>query len=253
MTANEDAHFYLWHVALALVIFAMMLLIVDVADLDQRISTLFYDPSIHAFPLRDNWVLEKLEHAAAKMAVMLLWLSVLVVWIATHWFPAFKQLRSILLFIFAGMLLSALSVTALRSMSVKHCPYDLQQYGGTLSESIGLFESTQKMVKPGKCRPSGHASAGFCLFAWYFAARRLKQRRLAVYFLGGTVLFGFFLSMGRVAQGAHFVSHCVWSAIVCWFVTLALYEIMLIRQPTVVARVLSSIPKKYRQVPDSST
>ena len=248
MTAKEEAHFYFWHIAVALAVFSLLLLTIEAADLDRRISALFYDPSIRAFPWRDNWLLEKAQHVAATRAVALLGLSVLVVWLATHWFSGFRQLRPVLLFILAGMILSALSVNMLRSVSSKACPYDLQQYGGTVSQSVDLFESTQKGGKPGKCWPSGHASAGFCLFAWYFAARRLSQRRLAAYFFAGTVLFGFLLSMGRVAQGAHFVSHCVWSAIVCWFVTLALYETLLVRQPTA-AQILLSIPHKFRQEP----
>jgi len=248
MTAKEEAHFYFWHIAVALAIFSMLLLIIEVADVDRRISALFYDPSIRAFPWRHNWLMENVQHVVAKRAIVLLGLSVLVAWLATHWFSGFRQLRPILLFIFAGMILSALSVTMLRSVSSQACPYDLQQYGGTVSQSVSLFESAQKGSKPGKCSPSGHASAGFCLFAWYFAARRLSRRRLAACFFAGTVLFGFVLSMGRVAQGAHFVSHCVWSAMVCWFVTLALYETLLLRRPAVV-QVLLSISHKFRQVP----
>jgi len=34
---------------------------------------------------------------------------------------------------------------------------------------------------------------------------------------------GLALGMVRVAQGAHFLSHNLWSALVCWLVILALY------------------------------
>src|SRR5260221_2334729 len=86
MTAKEEAHFYFWHIAVALAVFSLLLLTIEAADLDRRISALFYDPSIRAFPWRDNWLLEKAQHVAATRAVALLGLSVLVVWLATHWF-----------------------------------------------------------------------------------------------------------------------------------------------------------------------
>jgi len=47
--------------------------------------------------------------------------------------------------------------------------------------------------------------------------------------LAGSLLLGFALGMGRVAQGAHFVSHNLWSALICWLVVLALYELLLRR------------------------
>jgi membrane-associated PAP2 superfamily phosphatase len=34
-----------------------------------------------------------------------------------------------------------------------------------------------------------------------------------------------------VLQGAHFVSHNLWSALICWLVVLALYEVLLRRAP----------------------
>ncbi|MGH8710249.1 MAG: hypothetical protein ACREVA_02860 [Burkholderiales bacterium] len=36
---------------------------------------------------------------------------------------------------------------------------------------------------------------------------------------------------GRVIQGAHFLSHQLWTALICWLVMLALYELLLRRQP----------------------
>lgn len=97
--------------------------------------------------------------------------------------------------------------------------------------TVPFTDPMRYAAKPGRCWPSGHASAGFCLFAWYFAALRLERRRVALYLLAGVIVIGSLLSVGRVAQGAHFVSHCLWSAAVCWFVTLALYEALLRWRP----------------------
>jgi membrane-associated PAP2 superfamily phosphatase len=229
-TVDKEADFYFWHVAVALGIFALVLLIVQVLDLDRRLAAFFYDPSIGGFPLRDHWLVEGIDHVAARDAVIILAISVLVVWFGARRLPGLQHVRLVVLFVFAGMVLSSLVVHGIRSASSTHCPYDLQEYGGKVVAD-GQARRIGENEIPGKCWPSAHASAGFCLFSWYFAARSMGRRRLGAYLLAGAVLFGIALSAGRIAQGAHFASHCIWSAIVCWFVTVALYRLMLLRNP----------------------
>ena len=226
-----DHAFYVWHAAVPLVVFALLILIVEFTDLDRRATELFYDASIGVFPLRDDWLVQTVEHVSAKRAVILLAVLVVVAWLSSHGMASLKALRPVLFFIFVGMALSVLSVSTLKNSSTQHCPYDLPRYGGVMAEPAAPFETLKNETKPGRCWPSGHASAGFCLFAWYFAALRLERRRLAMFLLAGVIVIGSLLSVGRVAQGAHFVSHCLWSAAVCWFVTLALYEALLRRRP----------------------
>ena len=229
---SKSGHaFYLWHAAVPLVVFALLILTVELTDLDRRATELFYDASIRVFPLREDWLLQTVEHVGAKRAVILLAVLVVVAWLASHGMAFLKAFRPLLFFIFVGMALCVLSVSTLKNSSTQYCPYDLPRYGGALAEAAGPFGTLQKEIKPGRCWPSGHASAGFCLFAWYFAALRLERRRLAMYLLAGVVVIGSLLSVGRVAQGAHFVSHCLWSAAVCWFATLTLYEVLLRRRP----------------------
>jgi membrane-associated PAP2 superfamily phosphatase len=67
--------------------------------------------------------------------------------------------------------------------------------------------------------------------AFYFAGRHLRNCRLAYWGLFGGFGLGFVLGFGRVMQGAHFLSHQLWTALICWLVMLALYELLLRRQP----------------------
>src|SRR5438046_710894 len=52
-----DAKFYFWHVAVALGLFMLLIVIIDALNLDQKLSLLFYDPVSASFPLRDDWLL----------------------------------------------------------------------------------------------------------------------------------------------------------------------------------------------------
>ena len=222
--------FYLVHLGGALGLAAVALLIVEHFRIDWRISNFFFDPELGRFPLRDDWFLEKVMHVGVKNAVVGVGLLVLAAWIASFRLRRLAKWRRLLVFLFVAMVLSSSAISLVKSVSGKHCPYDLEQYGGTVP-FVGLLERLPQGVKPGKCWPGGHASAGFCLFSFYFAALKLGRRRMAAAMLAGSLLLGLALGIGRVAQGAHFVSHNLWSALICWLAALALYELMLRRAP----------------------
>ena len=228
--AQALARFYLLHLGGALLLAAAALLIVDQFRIDWRVSSYFFDAGFGRFPLRDDWFLEKVMHVGIKNAVVGVGVLVLTAWVASYWLDRLARWRPLLLFLFIAMLLSSSAVSLIKSVSGKHCPYDLEQYGGTVP-FVGLLEQLPTGVKPGKCWPGGHASAGFCLFAFYFAALKLGRRRMAAAMLAGSLLLGLVLGMARVVQGAHFVSHNLWSALICWLVVLALYEVLLRRVP----------------------
>jgi membrane-associated PAP2 superfamily phosphatase len=228
--AQPVARFYLLHLGGALLLAAAALLIVEQFRIDWRVSNLFFDSELGRFPLRDDWFLEKVMHVGIKNAVVGVGVLVLIAWIFSFRLRRLAKWRPLLLFLFVAMLLSSSAVSLIKSVSGKHCPYDLEQYGGTVP-FVGLLEQLPPGVEPGKCWPGGHASAGFCLFAFYFAALKLGRRRMAAAILAGSLLLGLVLGMARVVQGAHFVSHNLWSALICWLVVLALYEVLLRRVP----------------------
>ncbi|MNC86134.1 hypothetical protein D3C83_17710 [compost metagenome] len=63
--------------------------------------------------------------------------------------------------------------------------------------------------------------------AFYFAARAWHKPRLAGIALIGGIVAGLALGLGRIAQGAHFFSHVLWSGLVCWLVIIALHSFIL--------------------------
>jgi len=87
----------------------------------------------------------------------------------------------------------------------------------------GLLDRPLPGVEPGHCFPGGHASAGFSLLAFYFAGLALRKPALARAGLCGGLAAGMVFGLTRMAQGAHFLSHILWAALVCWLVMLALY------------------------------
>jgi membrane-associated PAP2 superfamily phosphatase len=223
MTAGNAARpdFLLRHLGLALPVVALLLAL-ETTTIDAAISGWFFDAASGRFPLRYNAAFEIMTHQWAKYVVVLIACSAIAAWLMSFVLPALMRHRRVLLFLSLALTLAPATVTFLKSASPRSCPYDLAEYGGH-APRLGLLEAAPPGEFPGRCFPSGHASAGFCLLAFYFAGRALGSRRLALAGLWGGLAAGMLFGLARIAQGAHFLSHNLWSALVCWLVILALY------------------------------
>ena len=140
--------------------------------------------------------------------------------------PALAADRRLLLFLALALALAPLGVTLAKAGSARHCPWDVEEFGGTVPYTP-FFEAPPAHVQPGHCFPAGHASTGFALMAFYFAAHARRMRRAARAALVSSIVAGVVLGLGRVLQGAHFVSHVLWSGLLCWTVMLLLYTTVL--------------------------
>ena len=224
--AQPASHFYLWHLVFPTVLAVLALAVIYLGDLDPLISDSFFDQAAAVFPLRDNWFLERVVHVGFRNAVFALALGLLIAWGTSFRLPALAPWRRLLLFLFLSMLIGSSAVAGLKSATGKHCPYDMRDFGGNVPY-MELLDPLPPGAGPGKCWPGGHASSGFCLLGFYFAGAWLGRRRWAAAALAAALVLGFGVGMARVVQGAHFLSHNVWSALICWLIALVLYELLL--------------------------
>jgi membrane-associated PAP2 superfamily phosphatase len=208
-------------------VLAIVLLFVDQAtDLDRTVTRFAYDAHAAGFPLRNNFWLDVVMHHWTKYAVVMVGCLAAAGLLSSFALPALKVHRRLLLFVVLAVGLAPLGVTAGKAMSARHCPWDMDEFGGVVPYTK-LFEPMAPNVKPGHCFPAGHASTGFALMAFYFAAysRRMRQAALAALAIG--IAAGLALGFGRVLQGAHFVSHVLWSGLLCWMIMVVLYMLCL--------------------------
>lgn len=199
---------------------------IEKTGLDIGISSWFYDPSARGFPLRDSFLLDAVMHHWAKYLVILLTSLAAAAFAFTYLAPELKEQRRLLLFITLAMALAPLTVTALKQVTDRPCPWDLAEFGGA-EPYTHLFESRGNNHARGLCFPAGHASTGFALLALFFAAHHRRRAQLARIALMAGILAGLLLGGGRIVQGAHFLSHVLWSGVVCWLVMVLLYALIL--------------------------
>jgi membrane-associated PAP2 superfamily phosphatase len=192
------------------------------------------------FPLKGNVILKLYLHDEAKHLIVIAALAHLLMWflsfLPAHWMNLqglvsrfmqhLRAERKSYLYVFLAMALSTGLVTELKSITGVQCPWSITRYGGDQEHSSFMAPSPATASKVGECWPAGHASRGFSLFALFFAWRdRRPQRARAGLALAITV--GLVFSVSRMLQGAHFFSHNIWSALICWTVSAALYYMML--------------------------
>ena len=215
---------WLW-LALPLALVATLLRL-DQTGMDLAISGWLYDPVARAFPLRANFVFETLLHHWAKYVVASVACLAWAGYFLTHAMPALKPHRRQLLFLGLALALAPAAVSLLKLTSARHCPWDIVQFGG-YAPYLALLETAPTGLAPGHCFPAGHASTGFCLMAFYFLGLSARQRGWAWFGLALGLGAGLGLGFGRIAQGAHFLSHVLWSGIACWLVLVMLYMLIL--------------------------
>jgi membrane-associated PAP2 superfamily phosphatase len=205
---------------------ALLLLSLEATDVDRVIGRWFFDAAAGAFPWRYDAFLEVVLHQWGKYLVVLIGCLVAGGLLLSYVVQALAPHRRLLLYLVLALSLAPATVTAIKSVSNKYCPWDLAEFGGFLPYTR-LLDAPPPAVKAGRCFPAGHASAGFALLAFYFAGRATGNRTLARAGLAAGLGMGLILGLGRMLQGAHFLSHTLWSGLICWTVMAALYAAIL--------------------------
>jgi membrane-associated PAP2 superfamily phosphatase len=214
--------------AIGLPLGLMALLLLEPSQLDFAISDLFYQPGA-GFIGKHSFFLEVILHDRAKQVVILSAVLALVGLLLSCVYRPWAALRRPLSMLALALALCSGIVSPVKNLTGVHCPWDLTRYGGKETYSPLLGERAPA-IKPGRCWPGGHATSGFALFALYFALRDRKPR-LARGMLWFALGLGAVFSLGRTMQGAHFLSHNLWTAVFDWLICLACYRMILYRPP----------------------
>jgi membrane-associated PAP2 superfamily phosphatase len=126
-------------------------------------------------------------------------------------------------------LVCLLLVPTIKRLTDSSCPWDLSEFGGVAAYvphwQLGVHDGG-----PGHCFPSGHAVAAFAFFSAFFVWRDHRPR-LATLWLAIVIVAGALFGWAQLARGAHFASHTLWSAWLCWVVCALVAPLHGMRRP----------------------
>lgn len=183
----------------------------DASGLDMPLARLMADG--RGFALRDNWMVAVLLHDWMRRAAFLagVWLLLGI------WWPVgvLRRLpRTARINWLVSLLFGVALINVLKHSSLTSCPWDLTEFGGAATH-LSHWAWGRADGGPGRCFPAGHASAAFAFIGGFFALRpvspRLARACLALVVAGGLVL-----GAAQQLRGAHFMSHTLWTAWLCW-------------------------------------
>ena len=165
------------------------------------------------FAGRDNWFAGVLLHDGMRHLAFALgaWL------LAGVWWPVgvLRRLaRSARIQWLASLLLGVALVNLLKHASQTSCPWDLAEFGGA-GTYVNHWVWGRADGGPGHCFPAGHASAAFAFVGGFFALRPVSLP-LATGCLALVLAAGLALGLAQQFRGAHFMSHTLWTAWLCW-------------------------------------
>ena len=198
-----------WQDAAVSAIALVLLLLWDGSGGDLWLIRLY--GSAQGFALREHWLTSTLLHQGGRL---LGWaaLAALLVNLWRPWSPRLSQGQR---WRWVGVtLLCLLLVPGLKQLSPTSCPWDLREFGG-LAEHVSHWRFGVADGGPGHCFPSGHATAAFAFLSGYFMLRR-DYPRAARLWLAAVLAAGIAFGWGQMARGAHYASHTLWTAWLCW-------------------------------------
>ena len=203
----------LWWLAGAL---ALIFLLARYTPLDHALTGIFYDPGTRQFPLRDHAFWAVIMHTGLKYLSVAAWFALLVYWATLRGHQSRQPLRRAIGFTLLVAPLAALAVSSLRALSAHSCPWALSIYGGT-ADYFRFFKAMPLNPGSGRCAPSGHAAAGFVWLTGYIALRGV-DRTATRFALAFGLLLGVLTGLTQIVRGAHFLSHVLLTAWICFTV-----------------------------------
>ena len=199
----------------------LFLLAWDASGLDLVLA--HWIGTTQGFALRDHWLFTTVLHEGARR---LSWLLVVGLSLAVWWpVGVLRQLdRWQRLQLVVSILLGLALVVAIKRISSTSCPWDLAEFGG-LARYVSHWRFGLVDGGGAHCFPAGHASAGFAFVGGYFVLRDRAPRAARIW-LATALTAGLVLGVSQQMRGAHFMSHTLWTAWLCWTVAWACHSLV---------------------------
>jgi membrane-associated PAP2 superfamily phosphatase len=197
--------------AFALFLALLTLLAWDASGLDLALMHWWGGPG--GFPWREHWLTRGVLHDGGRwFAHAMLLVLAINVWRPLPFARALPR-RERTAWLLATVS-AALVVGLVKRHSLTSCPWSLVDFGGA-AHYVSHWQWGALDGGEGHCFPSGHASAAFALLTGGYALAGVAPRAARRWTLG-VLAAGTLFGLAQWMRGAHYVSHTLWAAWLCW-------------------------------------
>ena len=194
----------------------LALVLWDASGLDLSLAR--WAGSAQGFAWRNSHALVLWLHEVPRALSILLVLA-LVAGVVWPWGFLRRLARRDRVQLVASILGAIALATLVKRFSDTSCPWSLAEFGG-VARYVSHWAWGVRDGGPGHCFPAGHASAALGFVAGWFVLRRAAPR-MATGWLLAALAAGMLLGLAQQLRGAHYMSHTLWSAWICWSLGLA--------------------------------
>ncbi|MCX6846424.1 MAG: phosphatase PAP2 family protein [Verrucomicrobia bacterium] len=217
--------------AVSIALLAAIFVFFEISDADLRVQDLFYNFTTN------SWAVDAKD--PVPRALFYTWPKVLI-WTAgvallglalmpqdcriRRMFPAWK--RNEIMVVIGTLALAPTSVATLKATTNVFTPSEIRRYGGPVPyvKVCEAYPANDHPARRGRGFPAGHASGGFALMA---LAALASTRRARIFCIAGGLAIGSMLGAYQMLKGAHYLSHTIITALICWIIFLALRKFLI--------------------------
>lgn len=193
--------------------------------LDIQISRLFYEKEAFSSAFYWKWV-----YLYGILPAWLLFTAALIGW-TMSFFTSRRSWRRPCLFLLLtfGVGVGLIIHVALKDHWGRPRPRQTIEFGGEQSFRP-YYQPNFNQTESFKSFASGHASTGFYFFALALLGMFYQKRWIYRLGMGSAWGLGVLLSIARIAQGGHFLSDTLASALIMWATSWMLFYLLLLKQ-----------------------
>jgi membrane-associated PAP2 superfamily phosphatase len=199
----------------------LALLLWDATGFDLPVMHLW--GNARGFAWREHWFTEGVLHNGGRWLATAVFLALVFnVWRPMPWGqPLMSRAQATWCLVATGLCL--VLIPLLKRHSLTSCPWSLAQFGGA-ARWVSHWVWGQGDGGSGHCFPSGHASAAFSFLAAWFVLRTTHPR-VGRWWLMSLLVIGTVFGAAQTLRGAHYPSHTLWTAWICWATTALLWHL----------------------------
>ena len=196
----------------------------EYSGLDIALARNFYNDTTGTWPLKNDFLVAGVLHTFARDCVVYVMVGVLLLLVSSFVFKRFRPFRKGAAYMLLGSLAGVALVAILKDSTHIYTPWDLVLFGGD-KPHVRIFDPSPAGLPVGHAFPGGHSSGGFAFFSVYFLLSRYRPKYRHFGLALGLTVGGIFAAAQEM-KGAHFLSHDLFSLVICWYSAFAVYKLM---------------------------
>lgn len=190
----------------------------EYSGLDVLIESYFFNSQTVSWPYKSLFITNEILHTGGRDLVVLLAAFNVIGIIMSFFVKSVRPYRKHLLFVLIASATGLLIVNILKNTTHIYTPWSLKIFGGD-KPYIRVFDAVPFESSVGHAFPGGHSSGGFAVISVYFVLFA-KNNKYQYYGLVIPLMLGICFSITQEIRGAHFLSHDLFSFVICWISSL---------------------------------